>query len=80
MSSFNHLASSQACAPWGNACVVAGTHYIPIALPSILGTVFLLAPLVAIFLKLQAAETRVRTLEEELAKVAANVDGNKKLL
>ena len=36
-------------------CVVAGTHYIPIALPSILASLFLLLPLVAIAAKLQAS-------------------------
>jgi hypothetical protein len=38
-------------------CVVAGTHYIPIALPSILASLFLLLPLVAIAAKLQASGT-----------------------
>lgn len=54
-------------------CVVAGTHYIPIALPSILGSVFLLAPLVAVAFKLQQSSTevtrkemRIRELEAEL--------------
>ena len=71
---------AQACAPWGNVCVVAGTHYIPIALPSILASLFLLLPLVAIAAKLQASgqevtraqlkieelETELRTLKERL--------------
>ncbi|ACO64292.1 predicted protein [Micromonas commoda] len=63
----------EACAPWGNVCVVAGTHYIPIALPSILGTLFLLLPLVAVAAKLRAsdqevtrAQLRIEQLETEL--------------
>uniref|UniRef100_A0A7S0STI9 Uncharacterized protein n=1 Tax=Mantoniella antarctica TaxID=81844 RepID=A0A7S0STI9_9CHLO len=66
----------EACAPWGNVCVVAGTHYIPIALPSILGSVFLLAPLVAVAFKLQQSSTdvtrkemRIRELEAELLEL-----------
>jgi hypothetical protein len=54
-------------------CVVAGTHYIPIALPSILASLFLLLPLVAIAAKLQAsgqeatrAQMKIETLETEL--------------
>ena len=57
---------AQACAPWGNVCVVAGTHYIPIALPSILASLFLLLPLVAIAAKLQAIGQEVEELETEL--------------
>ena len=64
---------AQACAPWGNVCVVAGTHYVPIALPSILGTLFLLLPLVAVAAKLRAsgeeatrAQLRIEQLETEL--------------
>ena len=56
-------------------CVVAGTHYIPIALPSILGTVFLLAPLLAFAAKLQQSsqdiirkDLRIQELEAELAE------------
>lgn len=54
-------------------CVVAGTHNIPIALPSILGTLFLLLPLVAVAAKLRAsgeevtrAQLRIEQLETEL--------------
>ena len=50
-------------------CVVAGTHYIPIALPSILASLFLLLPLVAIAAKLQASGqevTRAQMKIEEL--------------
>jgi len=54
-------------------CVVAGTHYIPIALPSILASLFLLLPLVAIAAKLQAsgqevtrAQMKIEELEERL--------------
>ena len=47
-------------------CVVAGTHYIPIALPSILASLFLLLPLVAIAAKLQAIGQEVEELETEL--------------
>ena len=54
-------------------CVVAGTHYIPIALPSILASLFLLLPLVAIAAKLQAsgqeltrAQLKIEELEERL--------------
>ena len=64
---------AQACAPWGNVCVVAGTHYIPIALPSILASLFLLLPLVAIAAQLQAsgqevtrAQMKIEELEERL--------------
>lgn len=64
---------AQACAPWGNVCVVAGTHYIPIALPSILASLFLLLPLVAIAAKLQAsgqevtrAQMKIEELETEI--------------
>ena len=55
--------------------MVAGTHYIPIALPSILGTIFLLAPLLAVAAKLQQTsqeiikkDLRIRELEAELAE------------
>ena len=55
--------------------MVAGTHYIPIALPSILGTIFLLAPLLAAAAKLQQTsqeiikkDLRIRELETELAE------------
>ena len=54
-------------------CVVAGTHYIPIALPSILASLFLLLPLVAIAAKLQAsgqettkAQLKIEELETEI--------------
>ena len=54
-------------------CVVAGAHYIPIALPSILASLFLLLPLVAIAAKLQAsgqemtrAQMKIEELETEL--------------
>ena len=54
-------------------CVVAGTHYIPISLPSILASLFLLLPLVAIAAKLQAsgqemtrAQMKIEELETEL--------------
>ena len=70
----------QACAPWGNVCIVTGTHYIPIALPSILGTVFLLAPLLAVAAKLQQSSTevtrkelRIQELEEEV-KALKNIN------
>jgi hypothetical protein len=56
----------EACAPWGNVCVVAGTHYIPIALPSIIASLFLFAPLVAVFLKLQSAEAKLVLAEEKI--------------
>lgn len=69
---------AQACAPWGNVCVVAGTHYIPVALPSILGTVFLLAPLLAVAAKWQQSaaevtrkELRIQELEAELKALEA---------
>ena len=39
---------------------MAGTHYIPIALPSILGSLFLFAPLVAVAVKLQQSTTEAR--------------------
>lgn len=65
-------------------CVVAGTHYIPIALPSILGTVFLLAPLVAVAAKLQqsAAEVtrkdlRIEELEEEVDRLTRGLERGK---
>ena len=54
---------------------MAGTHYIPIALPSILGTVFLLAPLLAVAAKLQQSsqeiirkDLRIQELEAELVE------------
>ena len=80
----NENRTTQACAPWGNVCVVAGTHYIPIALPSILGTVFLLAPLVAVAAKLQqsAAEVtrkdlRIEELEEEVDRLTRGLERGK---
>jgi hypothetical protein len=59
----------EACAPWGNVCVVAGTHYIPIALPSILGSLFLLAPLVAIAFKLEAKGAEVRRRDARIEEL-----------
>ena len=56
----------EACAPWGNVCVVAGTHYIPIALPSIIASLFLFAPLVVVFLKLQSAEAKLVLADEKI--------------
>lgn len=53
--------------------MVAGTHYIPIALPSILGTVFLLAPLVAIAVKLQQSSTEVTRKELRIEELEAEV-------
>ena len=54
---------------------MAGTHYIPIALPSIIGTVFLLAPLLAVAAKLQQSsqeiirkDLRIQELEAELVE------------
>lgn len=50
-------------------CVVAGTHYIPIALPSILGTLFLLLPLVVAAAKLQQYAAQVTRLELEIQQL-----------
>ena len=57
-------------------CVVAGTHYIPIALPSILASLFLLLPLVAIAAKLQAsgqeltrAQLKIEEMETEIREL-----------
>ena len=62
-------------------CVVAGTHYIPIALPSILASLFLLLPLVAIAAKLQAsgqevtrAQMKIEELETELRVLKERCD------
>ena len=64
----------EACAPWGNVCVVAGTHYIPIALPSILGSLFLLAPLVAIAFKLEAKGAEVRRRDARIEELERALD------
>lgn len=63
----------QQCAPWGNVCVVAGTHYIPIALPSIIGSLFLFAPLVYVFLKLQSAEAQLVLRDEEIVDLKKKI-------
>ena len=67
----------EACAPWGNVCVVAGTHYIPIALPSIIASLFLFAPLVVVFLKLQSAEAKLVLANEKIESLekSASDDG-----
>jgi hypothetical protein len=66
----------EACAPWGNVCIVAGTRYIPIALPSIVASLFLFAPLVVAFLKLQAAEAQLAVAQRDAARHRASVQGN----
>ena len=64
----------EACAPWGTVCVVVGTHYIPIALPSILGSLFLLAPLVAIAFKLEAKGAEVRRRDARIEELERALD------
>ena len=57
---------------------MAGTHYIPIALPSILGTLFLLAPLIAIAAKLQQSSTEVTRKELRIEELEEEVEALKK--
>ncbi|KAK3267089.1 hypothetical protein CYMTET_24334 [Cymbomonas tetramitiformis] len=54
-----------ACAPWGNLCILAGTRYIPIGLPSILGSLLLLVPLGLALSKLDSASNKLKVLQDE---------------
>ena len=56
------------CAPWGNVCVVYGTHYVPIALPSIVGSLVLLAPLVWAVKEVRARDVEIFKLRERLGE------------
>ncbi len=64
----------QQCAPWGNVCVVAGTKYIPIALPSIIASLFLFLPLIVVFLKLQKAEAQLVLRDETIEELTKKLN------
>ncbi|CEG01356.1 unnamed product [Ostreococcus tauri] len=54
------------CAPWGAMCVTLGTKYVPIGLPSVIGSVFLLAPMVWAFKEVRARDKEIFRLRERL--------------
>lgn len=56
------------CAPWGNVCVTYGTHYVPIALPSILGSLVLVVPLVVALREVRARDKEIFALKERLGE------------
>jgi hypothetical protein len=56
------------CAPWGNVCVVYGTHYVPIALPSIVGSLVLFAPLAWAVKEVRARDVEIFKLRERLGE------------
>ena len=55
-------------APWGNVCVTYGTHYVPIALPSILGSLVLFLPLIWALREVRARDKEIFALRERLRK------------
>ena len=56
------------CAPWGNVCVTYGTHYVPIALPSILGSLVLFLPLIWALREVRARDKEIFALRERLGE------------
>jgi hypothetical protein len=54
------------CAQWGNVCVTFGTHYTPIAAPSIVASLFIFVPLLVVAKKAREQEKRIFFLEEAL--------------
>jgi len=56
------------CAPWGNVCVTYGTHYVPVALPSILGSLLLVVPLVVALREVRARDKEIFALKERLGE------------
>lgn len=60
-----------ACAPWGAVCVTVGTKYIPIAMPSIVASLFLFVPLVYAAKKVVDVEVEARALRRELEETRA---------
>ena len=54
------------CAQWGNMCVTMGTHYTPIAAPSIVASLFIFVPLLVVAKKAREQEKKIFFLEEAL--------------
>ena len=56
----------RSCAPWGSLCVSFGTKYIPVGLPSIVGSVVLLAPLAFAVREVRERDKEIFALRERL--------------
>jgi len=56
----------RSCAPWGSLCVSFGTKYIPVGLPSIVGSFVLLAPLAFAVREVRAKDKEIFALRERL--------------
>ena len=56
----------KSCSPWGMLCIVFGTTYIPLGLPSIIGSLVLFVPAIWLAAQKDKLEGRVAVLEDEL--------------
>jgi len=62
------------CAQWGNICVTFGTHYTPIAAPSIVASLFIFVPLIVVAKKAREQEKKIFFLEEALREARGDAD------
>jgi hypothetical protein len=56
------------CAPWGSVCVSFGTHYVPIALPSIIASLVLFVPLAWALREMREKDKELFALRERLGE------------
>lgn len=62
------------CAQWGNICVTFGTHYTPIAAPSIVASLFIFVPLLVVAKKAREQEKKIFFLEEALREARGDTN------
>jgi len=62
----------QQCAPWGNVCIFYGTKYVPVGIPSIVGSLILFVPALVLFKRVRELERENFRLKEERNSIGKN--------